>query len=153
MSEEKKVTLKATPLFSGIILKEVRVREDFIAIPGSKVGLVQKNPNPGKRFVEAEVIKPGPGAYTDDGRRFQLTVRVGDRVIFEQTSGLPMYLEGDNYYLLEETRIILILHDKDGNSVDARLLKQIEDGKIDKPKTTYLKDRLKSEVEKENDDD
>ena len=151
MREEKEMKpLRATPLFSGIILREVRVREDFIKIPGSDL-LIQANPNPKRRFVEAEVVKPGPGSYTSDGRRFQLTVRVGDRVLFEETASLPIYLEEANYYLLEETRIILILHDKDGNSVDDRLLQQIEEGKIDRPSTSYLKDRLKSEAEKDDD--
>ena len=57
---------------------------------------------------EGEVIAVGPGRVLDDGSRSQLTVTVGDKVIYSKYGGTEIKLESQEYVILDEDQIYAI---------------------------------------------
>ena len=59
--------------------------------------------------VYGEVISVGPGSRFADGTILELSVAVGDTVMYRKISGEPMVLDGETYVLLREGDLIGIL--------------------------------------------
>ncbi len=58
--------------------------------------------------IEGEVIATGPGRVLDDGGRSEMTVRVGDKVVYSKYGGTELKLEGEEYMILDEDQIYAI---------------------------------------------
>ncbi|MDI3257729.1 MAG: co-chaperone GroES [Kyrpidia sp.] len=57
---------------------------------------------------EGEVIAVGPGRI-EEGRRIELEVKVGDRVIFSKYAGTEVKYDGVEYLILRESDILAVL--------------------------------------------
>ncbi|MDI3328848.1 MAG: co-chaperone GroES [Alicyclobacillaceae bacterium] len=57
---------------------------------------------------EGEVVAVGPGRY-EDGRRIEMEVKVGDRVIFSKYAGTEVKYDGVEYLILRESDILAVL--------------------------------------------
>jgi chaperonin GroES len=57
---------------------------------------------------EGEIIAVGPGRILDDGSRSNLTVAVGDKVIYSKYGGTELKLEGQEYVILDEDQIYAV---------------------------------------------
>ena len=55
---------------------------------------------------EGEVVAVGPGRVTDDGKRIEMDVKVGDTVIYAKYGGTEIKIEGDDYMILRESDIL-----------------------------------------------
>ncbi len=58
--------------------------------------------------IDGEVVAIGPGRVLDDGSRSELTVKVGDRVIYSKYGGTEVKLSGDEYVILDEDQIYAV---------------------------------------------
>ena len=58
---------------------------------------------------EGEVLAIGPGARDDHGKRVDLDVKVGDRILFGKWSGTEVKLEGDDLIIMKESDILGVL--------------------------------------------
>jgi chaperonin GroES len=58
---------------------------------------------------EADVIKVGTGKQVKDGKTLPLTVKVGDRVMYNPTAVVKVKLEGEEYLVTKEEEIYAIL--------------------------------------------
>ena len=58
--------------------------------------------------IDGEVVAIGPGRVLDDGSRSELTVKVGDKVIYSKYGGTEVKLTGDEYVILDEDQIYAI---------------------------------------------
>jgi chaperonin GroES len=58
---------------------------------------------------EGEVLAVGPGARDDKGKRVDLDVKVGDRILFGKWSGTEVKLEGDDLIIMKESDILGVL--------------------------------------------
>jgi len=58
---------------------------------------------------EGEVLAVGPGARDDAGKRVDLDVKVGDRILFGKWSGTEVKLEGDDLIIMKESDILGVL--------------------------------------------
>ena len=58
---------------------------------------------------EGEVLAIGPGARDDSGKRVDLDVKVGDRILFGKWSGTEVKLEGDDLIIMKESDILGVL--------------------------------------------
>jgi len=58
---------------------------------------------------EGEVLAVGPGARDDNGKRVDLDVKVGDRILFGKWSGTEVKLEGDDLIIMKESDILGVL--------------------------------------------
>jgi len=62
-----------------------------------------------KKPQEGKVIAVGTGRVLDSGERNQLSVKVGDRVLFSKYGGNEVTLDGQDYTILDEDQIYAIL--------------------------------------------
>ena len=62
-----------------------------------------------KKPQEGTVIATGNGRVLDNGVRNQLSVKVGDKVLFSKYGGNEVSLEGKEYTILDEDQIYAII--------------------------------------------
>ena len=55
---------------------------------------------------EGEVIATGPGRLTDDGKRIDMEVKKGDRVIYSKYAGTEVKVDDDELIVLRESDIL-----------------------------------------------
>ena len=58
---------------------------------------------------EGEVLAAGPGARKEDGERFEMDVKVGDRVLYAKYAGTEIKMDGQKYLILRESDILAIV--------------------------------------------
>lgn len=63
-----------------------------------------------KKPTEGKVIAVGEGRTLDNGEKNQLSVKVGDRVLFSKYGGNEVNVEGQDYTILDEDQIYAILN-------------------------------------------
>ena len=59
-----------------------------------------------ERPQEGSVIAVGPGRITDDGNRLEMSVAVGDTVIYSKYAGTEFEDDGEEYLIMKETDIL-----------------------------------------------
>jgi chaperonin GroES len=90
---------KLRPLDDRVVVKPVEAEERTaggIVLPDT----AKEKPQRGK------VVSVGPGKLLDSGERGNLSVAVGDEVIYGKYSGTDIELEGDEVKILRETDIL-----------------------------------------------
>ena len=58
---------------------------------------------------EGRVIEVGPGKLTDDGKRIQMNVKKGQRVLMPKYGGTEIKLEDKEYQIVREEDILAII--------------------------------------------
>ncbi len=58
---------------------------------------------------EGTVMAAGPGRLAEDGKRIEMEVKQGDKVIYAKYAGTEIKLEGDDYLILSEKDILAIV--------------------------------------------
>ena len=92
-------TLNYVPLGDRVIVEPEAAEQKTksgIVLPDS----AQEKPQAGK------VVAVGSGRVTDDGKTVQLTLKVGDRVIFSKYGGTELKVEDKEYIILRENDIL-----------------------------------------------
>ena len=59
-----------------------------------------------ERPQEGSVIAVGPGRVTDDGNRLEMSVAVGDTVIYSKYAGTEFEDDGEEYLIMKETDVL-----------------------------------------------
>ena len=59
-----------------------------------------------ERPQEGSIIAIGPGRMTDDGNRIEMSVSVGDTVIYSKFAGTEFEDEGEEYLIMKETDVL-----------------------------------------------
>ena len=59
-----------------------------------------------ERPQEGSVIAVGPGRLTDDGNRVEMSVAVGDTVIYSKFAGTEFEDDGEEYLIMKETDVL-----------------------------------------------
>ena len=62
-----------------------------------------------KKPTEGKVVAVGTGRVLDNGQRNELSVKVGDRVLFSKYGGNEVSLDGEDYTILDEDQVYAIL--------------------------------------------
>ena len=92
---------KIKPLQDRVIVKRIEENEQMrggLYIPDT----AKEKPQ------EGEVIAVGPGKV-ENGNKIELTVKVGDKVLFGKYSGTEVKLDGDEYLIMREDDILGII--------------------------------------------
>jgi chaperonin GroES len=55
---------------------------------------------------EGEVVAVGPGKLGEDGKRIEMEVKKGDRVIYARYAGMEWKHDGEEYLILRESDIL-----------------------------------------------
>jgi chaperonin GroES len=58
---------------------------------------------------EGEVIAAGPGTRDEDGKRVEMEVKAGDRILFGKWSGTEVKIEGEDLIIMKESDILGLL--------------------------------------------
>jgi chaperonin GroES len=90
---------KLQPLGDRVVIKAIE-REEV-----TKGGIVL--PDTAKeKPQEGEVIAVGPGRLTEDGKRIEMEVQVGERVIYAKYAGTEIRLDDEEFIILRESDIL-----------------------------------------------
>ena len=60
--------------------------------------------------MQGEIVAIGNGKVTDDGKTVELSVKVGDKVLYGKYSGTEVSIEGDEYLIMRENDIFGIVN-------------------------------------------
>lgn len=94
--------MKIRPLNDRIVVRRKEEEEKTsggILLPGS----AKEKPNQG------EVVAVGPGKLLDNGEVRQLSLKVGDQVLFGQYSGNNVKIDGEELIILTETEVFGVI--------------------------------------------
>src|SRR5690242_9360228 len=97
-----KTATKLTPLGDRVVVKPTP-REEM-----TKSGLVL--PDTAKeKPQEGEIIAVGPGRILDDGKREQMDVKVGQKVLYGKYAGTEFKLEDDELLIVSQKDILAVV--------------------------------------------
>ena len=94
--------MKFRPLGDRVLVK--RVEEETKTKGGIIIPDTAK-----EKPQEGEVIAVGPGARDETGKRVEMDVKVGDKILFGKWSGTEVKLEGDDLIIMKESDILGVL--------------------------------------------
>ncbi len=58
---------------------------------------------------EGEVVATGPGRITDEGKRIDSELKVGDKILYGKYSGTEVTIDGTQYLILRESDVLAIV--------------------------------------------
>jgi len=90
------------PLYDRILVK--RIESEQKSAGGLFIPETAK-----EKPQQAEVIAVGTGRVTDKNETIDLTVKVGDRVLFGKYAGDEIKLDGEEHIILRESDILAIV--------------------------------------------
>jgi chaperonin GroES len=96
--------MELKPLHDHVILKPVKEEEI------TKSGIVLPDTADKDKPAQGEVIAIGPGKFNEDGERMEMSVKVGDKVVFKKYSPDEVKVDGEEYLVVSETDIIAIIN-------------------------------------------
>ena len=94
--------MKLRPLHDKVLVKRKEEEETTaggIVLPGSAA----------EKPSQGEVIAVGPGKRQDSGEQIAPDVKVGDTVIFGQYGGNEVKIDGEEYLILSESDIFVVV--------------------------------------------
>ena len=89
------------PLGERVVIRKLEAEEKTksgIVLPGQ----AQEKPQ------IAEVVAVGPGGIVD-GKEIVMEVKVGDKVIFPKYSGTEVKVDGEEYTIVEQSKLLAIV--------------------------------------------
>ena len=96
--------MKLKPTFDNVVLKFVEAEKV------TKSGIVL--PDTAKERPQiAEVIAVGPGVYDNNGILIPMNVKEGDKVICAKYAGTEVKVDGTEYMIVEQHKILSIVED------------------------------------------
>ena len=96
--------MKFRPLHDRVLVRRMEAEEKTaggIILPGN----AQEKP------AEGEVVAVGTGYINDNGETRPLAVSVGDQVLFSKWGGDEITVDGEEFVVMEESKIIGIIGD------------------------------------------
>ncbi|MBT4277448.1 co-chaperone GroES [Candidatus Falkowbacteria bacterium] len=92
------------PLGDNVIVKPITKDEV------TKSGIVLPDTVDKERPEKGEVVAVGPGKMTAEGKRIEMSVREGDKILFKKYSPDEIKIEGQEVLVISEGDIIAILN-------------------------------------------
>jgi chaperonin GroES len=94
--------MKLRPLHDRILVK--RVEEET----KTKGGIIIPD-SAKEKPAEGEVMAVGKGRIGEDGKRIEMAIKVGDRVLFGKYSGSEVKIEGEDYLIMREEDVLAVI--------------------------------------------
>jgi len=94
--------MNVRPLHDRVLVK--RVEEQEVVKGGIIIPDTAK-----EKPMEGEVIAVGSGKVMDDGKRSEMDVKAGDRILFGKYSGTEIKIEDQDYIIMREDEILAVL--------------------------------------------
>jgi chaperonin GroES len=93
--------LKVKPLADRVVVKALEESEQMrggLYIPDT----AKEKPQQG------EIVAVGQGRF-EDGKRVEMELKVGDKVLYGKYSGTEVTVEGDQYLILRESDVLAVV--------------------------------------------
>ena len=93
------MAVKLQPLADRLVVKPIEreeVTKGGIVLPDT----VKEKPQ------EGEVLAVGPGRLSEEGKRIEMDIKVGDTVIYSKYGGTEIKVEDDDLVILRESDIL-----------------------------------------------
>jgi len=94
--------VKIQPLGDRVLVKAVEpkeVRKGGIIIPDTAKDKPQ----------EGEIIAAGPGKMTEEGKRLNMDVKAGDRILYGKYSGTEIKIDDVEYLIMHQDDVLGVL--------------------------------------------
>jgi chaperonin GroES len=94
--------IKVKPLADRVVVKaseEAETMRGGLYIPDT----AKEKPQQG------EVVAVGPGKLSDEGKRIEMELKVGDKVLYGKYSGTEVTVDGETYLILRESDVLAIV--------------------------------------------
>ena len=94
--------LKVKPLADRVVVKPLEEAEQMrggLYIPDT----AKEKPQQG------EIVAVGQGKVSDDGKRIDMELKVGDKVLYGKYSGTEVTLEDSQYLILREADVLAVI--------------------------------------------
>lgn len=100
------------PLSNNVVIEPVEEKEEEKKTDAGLIIPDSANKDDDEQPAEGKVVAVGPGKLNDSGQRVEMSVKVGDKVLFnEGFSPTKFKSEGNEYVLVEENRIYGVIQD------------------------------------------
>lgn len=101
-----KTSLSLQPLGDRVVVLPLEAKEETVLSSGIIIPDSDKKEKPSK----GKVVAVGPGRFNEDGDgRIPMDVKVGQTVLFKKPWDEPVKIDGNEYYILSESDITVIL--------------------------------------------
>lgn len=90
------------PLHDRVLVK--RLEEEEVTKGGIIIPDTAK-----EKPIKGEVVAVGPGKVTDDGKTIPMSVKVGDKILFNKYAGTEVKIEGVEHLVMREDDILAII--------------------------------------------
>ena len=94
--------MKLKPLLDRVVIK--RIEEENRTVGGIIIPDTAK-----EKPSQGVVVAVGPGGRDDDGKLIQMTLKVGDRVLFGKWSGTEIKIDSEDLVIMKESEVFGIL--------------------------------------------
>lgn len=95
--------MKLTPLNNNVIVKASSKEEV------TKSGIVLPDTVDKEKPEQGEVIAVGPGKLLENGSRAEITVKIGDKIVFKKYSPDDIKIDEEEYLVISENDILAII--------------------------------------------
>ena len=95
--------MKIRPLNDHVVIKPLEQEEV------TKSGIVLPDTAREEKPEQGEVIAVGPGKLLESGQRAPMSVNVGERVLFTKYAPDEVEIEGEDYLVISEEKILGIV--------------------------------------------
>jgi len=99
------MTISVKPLGNRVVVEPIE-QEDVLASGIVLPDTAKEKPQQGM------ILAAGPGERDDEGKRIELDVKVGDKVLFAKYAGTELKLDGKKLLILRETDLLGIVDSK-----------------------------------------
>ena len=99
------MTISVKPLGNRVVVEPIE-QEDVTALGIVLPDTAKEKPQQGM------ILAAGPGERDDNGKRIELDVKVGDKVLFAKYAGTELKLDGKKLLILRETDLLGIVDSK-----------------------------------------
>ncbi|HEX6746784.1 MAG TPA: co-chaperone GroES [Longimicrobium sp.] len=94
--------VKVRPLADRVVVKALEEAETMrggLYIPDT----AKEKPQQG------EVVAVGPGKLSDEGKRIDMELKVGDKVLYGKYSGTEVTVDNEQYLILRESDVLAVV--------------------------------------------
>ena len=94
--------IKVKPLADRVVIKALEEAETMrggLYIPDT----AKEKPQQG------EVVAVGPGKLSDEGKRIDMELKVGDKVLYGKYSGTEVTVDAEQYLILRESDVLAVV--------------------------------------------
>jgi chaperonin GroES len=102
MAAKTSTSVKVAPLADRVVIKALEETESMrggLYIPDT----AKEKPQQG------EVMAIGPGKLSEEGKRIDMELKVGDKVLYGKYSGTEVTVDNEQYLILRESDVLAIV--------------------------------------------